>query len=164
MENLQLRLILTGLIVILAGFLYGMVYTVAVDHVPRLTLHDDYGSSFGKLAENNSATSASDEIAQVRDRSVKVQRAIGAHTHAIYLGLVIIILGLLFNVALAETRYKSQVANALCAGVILYPLGLALQASGLVLAGEGLALLGSITVIACVSLFLFRLLTLQKSN
>ena len=62
-------------------------------------------------------------IDSVNARSVKYQRAIGAHTHAIYLGLVIIILGLLLNFALGNSRYKSYIAISLGAGAAIYPTG-----------------------------------------
>ncbi len=162
MEKIQLRLVITGLILILVGFLYGMVHTIAVDHAPRLQLREDYKVAFTQAADKGlddlAFRSTLNSIDSVNNRSVKYQRAIGAHTHAIYLGLMIIILGLLFNFALTNFPYKAQTAIALGAGVIAYPMGLGLQASGFILAGEVFALLGSVTVITCMGLILFRLL------
>jgi hypothetical protein len=51
MEKLQLRLIITGLVIILLGFLYGMVHTLAVDHAPRLQLREDYKVAFTQAAD-----------------------------------------------------------------------------------------------------------------
>jgi FtsH-binding integral membrane protein len=103
-------------------------------------------------------------IDSVNARSVEYQRAIGAHTHAIYLGLVIIVLGLVLNFALGNSRYKSHIAISLGAGAVIYPLGLALQASGNIRAGEGLALLGSVAVIGCMGVIVLKLLGKNRAD
>lgn len=163
MEKFQLRLIITGLALILIGFLYGMVHTLAVDHAPRLQLREDYKVAFSQAAEKGlderTSHSTMTSIASVNARSVEYQRAIGAHTHAIYLGLMIIVLGLLVNFVLGNSPYKSYVGISLGAGAVIYPLGLALQASGVKLLGESLALLGSVAIIACIGLVVLKLLT-----
>ena len=162
MEKLQLRLIITGLVIILVGFLYGMFHTIAVDHAPRLQLREDYQVAFTQAADSGlddrTSQSTLNSIDSVNARSVEYQRAIGAHTHAIYLGLMIIILGLVFNFALANSRYKSHIAISLGVGTVIYPLGLALQASGLIKTGEVFALLGSVAVIGCIGLIVLNLL------
>jgi hypothetical protein len=161
MEKLQLRLVITGLILILIGFLYGMVHTISVDHTPRLQLREDYRVAFTQAADKGlderTSKSILNSIDSVNNRSVDFQRAIGAHTHAIYLGLMIVILGLLLDVALGNSRYKSHIVTSLGAGAAIYPLGLALQSSGLIMAGEALALLGSLAVIGCIGLIVLNL-------
>ncbi len=161
MEKFQLRLIITGLLLILIGFLYGMFHTLAVDHAPRLQLREDYKIAFSQAADKGlderTSKSTMNSIASINARSVEYQRVIGAHTHAIYLGLMIIILGLVLNFALGKSPYKSHIAIALGAGAAIYPLGLALQASGMILLGEGMALLGSVAVIACIGLIVLKL-------
>ena len=162
MEKIQLRLVILGLAFILTGFLYGMVHTISVEHEPRLSLKDNYTVAFAGIADSKAEASDStfSYIEDMNRRSVEYQRAIGAHAHAIYLGVLIIVFAFLLNIALSEFRYKKQVAVALELGVVTYPLGLALQASGLILAGEALALLGSVTVVACTALVLMMLLRL----
>ena len=168
MEKFQLRLLITGLILILAGFLYGMVHTISVEHSPRLQLREDYKVAFTQAAEEGlnaqSSETTMNSIASVNARSVEYQRAIGAHTHAIYLGLMLIILGLILNFALDDFRYKSHIAISLAAGAAIYPLGLALQAGGLILAGEAFALLGSVTVIGCIGLIVLKLLSIPRAE
>ncbi|MFT5132326.1 MAG: hypothetical protein ACI9SC_000791 [Gammaproteobacteria bacterium] len=168
MEKLQLRLIITGLVIILLGFLYGMVHTLAVDHAPRLQLREDYKVAFTQAADrgldDRTSKSTLNSIDSVNARSVEYQRAIGAHTHAIYLGLVIIVLGLVLNFALGNSRYKSHIAISLGAGAVIYPLGLALQASGNIRAGEGLALLGSVAVIGCMGVIVLKLLGKNRAD
>ena len=168
MEKLQLRLVITGLVIILIGFLYGMVHTIAVDHQPRLQLKDDYKVAFTQIADrgfdDRTSKSTLNRINSVNTSSVEYQRAIGAHTHAIYLGLMIIILGLLLNFVLVNSRYKTHIAISLGAGAVIYPLGLALQASGMIQAGEVLALLGSIAVIGCIGLIVLKLLGKNRAD
>lgn len=154
MEKLQLRLVIGGLVIILLGFLYGMAHTLSVDHTPRMSLRDDYESGFAELADRGldqqSVRSTLQHIETVNTSSIKYQRAIGAHTHAIYLGMLVIILGLFFNRILAGSRHSTLLAAMLGAGVVIYPLGLAAQAAGFILLGEGLALLGSLMIIASI--------------
>jgi hypothetical protein len=168
MEKLQLRLVITGLVIILVGFLYGMFHAIAVDHAPRLQLREDYKVAFTQIADrgidDRTSKSTLNSIDSVNARSVEYQRAIGAHTHAIYLGLVIIILGLVLNFALRNSRYKSHIAISLGAGAAIYPLGLGLQASGNIQAGEVLALLGSVAVIGCVGLIVLKLLGSNRAD
>ncbi|NKB36873.1 MAG: hypothetical protein GKR93_06835 [Gammaproteobacteria bacterium] len=163
MEKIQLRLVITGLLLILLGFLYGMIHTIAVDHAPRLQLREDYKVAFTQAADkgfdNRTSKSTMNNIESVNARTIEYQRAIGAHTHAIYLGLMITILGLVLNFALANSPYKFHIMGALGAGAAIYPLGLALQASGMILAGEVMALLGSVAVIGCIGLIVLKLLT-----
>ena len=168
MEKIQLRLVLVGLAIILAGFLYGMIHTLSVEHEPRLSLKDDYKETFAQIADKGLESpvpeSTFNYIEQVNKQSIAYQRAIGAHAHAIYLGVLIIVFALLLNIALSEFRYKTQVAIALPVGIVTYPLGLALQACGMILAGEALALIGSVTVITCTALMLFTMLRLPASK
>ena len=168
MEKLQLRLVITGLILILIGFLYGMVHIIAVDHAPRLQLREDYKVAFSQIADrgldDRTYKSTLNSIESVNNRSVEYQRAIGAHTHAIYLGLMIIILGLVLNFALGDSRYKSHIVISLGAGAVIYPLGLALQASGMILAGEVFALLGSLAVIGSIGLIVVKLLGNNRAD
>jgi hypothetical protein len=168
MEKLQLRLVITGLILILIGFLYGMVHTIAVDHTPRLQLREDYKVAFSQAADkglsDQTSTSTFNSINTVNNRSIKYQRGIGAHTHAIYLGLMIIILGLILNFALENSRYKSHIVISLATGAAIYPLGLALQASGMIQAGEVLALLGSLAVIGCMGLIVLKLVGKNRAG
>ena len=155
MEKIQLRLVICGLSIILLGFLYGLFHAYSTAHTPRMSSRDDYQGAFAQLAEQSTESSDSEtilgKVERVSSRSVKHQRAIGAHTHAIYLGLLISLTGLFLGVITTNLTLAKRIALAISCGVLIYPLGLATQAAGFILAGEALALLGSLLVICCVS-------------
>ena len=160
MNKLQIRLLITGLAYILAGFLYGMFHTVSVDHAPRMSLKDDYQSAFSRLSESRLQGSARDsamlEIDAVGNKSTSYQRAIGAHTHAIYLGMLVIVIALLFSQILADSRHAVIIAGALGSGILIYPAGLAVQAAGYILPGEAIALLGSLLVVSSMTMLVWK--------
>ena len=155
MEKIQIRLVNCGLIIILVGFLYGLIHAYGTSHTPRMSSRDDYREAFTQLAEDSSREAGKQDIMagieKVNDRSVRHQRAIGAHTHAIYLGLLVSLIGLLLGVISTSDTVAKRIALAIGSGVLVYPLGLATQAAGFILAGEALALLGSLLVICSVA-------------
>ncbi len=155
MENIQLRLVTCGLFIILLGFLYGLFHAFSTGHTPRMSSREDYKGAFEQLAEQNLTKADSENIhaklEQVNERSVEQQRAIGAHTHAIYLGLLVSLVGLLLGVICTSLDQARRIALAIGSGVIIYTLGLATQAAGFILAGEALALLGSLLVIGSIA-------------
>lgn len=165
MQELQVRLILAGLLIILVGFFYGLVYVFVVNHDPLLQLKDNYEPAFTQLTQQLKSEQIDknilDTVDTISEKSTRFRRAIGAHTHSINLGLLLILLALLFNTAFANSTYKSYIATFMGLGVISYPLGLGLQAAGLILIGEGFALLGAVVVITCIALFLSKLFISQ---
>lgn len=165
MDNLQKKFVVTGIGLIALGFVYGFGYTLIVDHAALLVLKDNFGSVFVQVAQEIESgavtTGAVGNLDHLLDSSVRYRRAIGAHTHAINLGLLIILFGFLF--ALVEGKKGRFSAVLFAFGAFFYPFGLALQAMGWVLAGEFFSVLGSGSVIFGVGILL-QSLFLDKTN
>lgn len=164
MESLQRHLVVCGVGLILAGLVYGHAYSLISNHTALLTIKDDYQAIYVDVSQavdkNASESDILDDINIVNAKSTRYRRAVGAHAHAINLGLLITIVGLIFSFALAGSRHASKIAYGFLTGCICYPVGLALQAMGQVVAGEAFALLGASLVLACLSITLFFVLIL----
>lgn len=161
MDKLQRHFIISGLCLIVLGFVYGFGYTILVDHEALLVLKDNFGSVFVQLAQSMQEKNAGAEIIgsleELSRTSVHYRRAIGAHTHAINLGLLVILFSVIFAFAYGKTGKGRSMALLFVLGAFAYPLGLALQAVGLVLLGELFAVLGSGAVVCCVAVLLLVL-------
>ncbi|MBT7951520.1 MAG: hypothetical protein HN764_07840 [Gammaproteobacteria bacterium] len=162
MEPLQKRLVVCGVGLILAGLVYGHAYSFISNHTALLTIKDDYQAIFVDVTRsvntNAGGSFASNDIDDINSKSTQHRRAVGAHAHAINLGLLITIIGLILSFALAGNKHACKIGYGLLTGSICYPTGLALQAMGLVLAGEAFALLGAALVLGCLAITLFFLL------
>lgn len=162
MDKVQKNLTICGLCLIVFGFVYGLGYTFWVEHKALLELKDAYSTTFLELTRdirNNALDNGLlASVEEVGERSVHYRRAIGAHTHAINLGLLMILLGVLFPFAMSGTAKGRWVPYLFVAGTFVYPTGLALQAFGLVIAGEVFAILGSGSIVASIAVILIALL------
>lgn len=165
-EQLQRRLITFGLIFISVGFIYGVAYNFYVNRDALLQLKDDYMPAFSQLTEEiisqADGSRALVEIGQTNIRSTQYKRAIGAHAHAINLGLLLILVGMVFSFVMQNSKKARLVAYLLVFGISVYPLGLALQAAGLKLLGEGFALFGATSVVIGFALLLKALFSYGK--
>jgi hypothetical protein len=162
MESLQRRLIVFGVGLILVGLVYGHAYSLISNHTALLTIKDDYQAIFVDVTQavdkNDIEAFSLNDIDEVNSKSTRYRRAVGAHAHAINLGLLITIIGLIFSFVLAGNKHACKIGYGLLAGSICYPTGLALQATGQILAGEALALTGTCLVLGCLSITLFIVL------
>lgn len=168
MEKLQRNLVICGLCLIVSGFVYGLGYTILVEHRALLELKDAYGSAFVEFTQGMEASKTGegilDSFDEIKESSVRYRRAIGAHTHAINLGLLVILLGTIFSFALGKTKKGRWVALLFITGAFTYPTGLALQALGLVWAGEVFAVLGSGAVVASLAILLAALFIVKPTK
>lgn len=155
-EYIQRRTIVIGLVLIIIGFLYGFGYSYLVNHESLLQRRDAYEPVFIHLAQDFDTTKESevlDSLNQISQQNVAYIRAVGAHTHAINLGLLVIFVGLLLAVAFDNYEKARWLVISLLGGACAYPAGLALQSAGFVVAGEVFALLGSAAVVIALGLF-----------
>lgn len=167
MDRIQRRVVVGGLILILAGFIYGGVYTVLVDRTSLLQIKDSYSSVFLIVAEKSEAKNAADillQLGQLQDLRVRYTRAIGAHVHAINLGLVVILAGLLLPLTRLTPDKGRWLATLFLGGGAIYPIGLSLQAGGYLFVGEVFAVLGSGSMVVATGLFLLSLLLVRSVN
>lgn len=141
-------LIFGGLALAALGMLYGLHYAVFVEHQTLNNMGGFLFNAFSSAAAGNMNASA---IAVQGYAAVHYDyvRQVDLHSHWIGLGMVMIVLGGIFeSVAFAE-RMRIFLAVALLTGSAIFPLGVILQTimRGSA-AGSALAIAGSILVIA----------------
>ena len=171
MTNWQTRLVLTGLILVFAGFLFGLAFSLSVDHQPRLVAHEAYEPVFEQIGTGVSEEMWRGTAAAISQVSIAHRRAAAVHGHLTNMGIVLMLVGLLAPL-LAMARDRAQEAGAaggkeggagsallagLVASAIVYPMGLFLQFLRFTLAGEIVAALGAVGVITCLAGFYLRL-------
>jgi hypothetical protein len=149
------RFIVAGLVLIAAGFVFGLLFSLSVDHEARLVAHDAYRPVFELIARDGSGADWQPVEEAVSTRSVAHRRAADVHGHCINLGILLILLGLLLPAAGEVRGPRTALLPALAASAFVYPLGLFLQYLTFKAAGEIVSALGAIGVIAaCAGLYL----------
>lgn len=164
----QQPILIFGLGIVVAGFVYGFAYNFGVDHTPLLKMKEaPYETTFLQLAQgidSEEAAALPDALNQIKEKTVSYTRAIGAHTHAIYLGVLVVVLGVLYPLVRRSAGWLRQVVRLFIAGACIYPTGLTLQVFGYVLAGEALAVIGSGSVIFSLALICMQLLKFEPDK
>ena len=147
-------LIFGGVALAALGMLYGLHYAVLVEHQ---TL-DQMGGSLAKgfvQAANRQMPEAHASIDGYAAVKYDYVRQVDLHSHWIGLGMIMIVLGVVFDRVAFGARMQMILAIAFAAGSALFPLGVILQtvthganaASALAIAGSGLVI-ASLAVIA----------------
>lgn len=151
------RFVLSGLVLIAAGFLFALVFTLSLDHEARLVAHDAYRPVFELIAGQGESAEWQPLEEAISARSKAHRRAVDVHGHAINMGVLLVLIGLLMPL-MSETagRHAAPLA-ALIASAFLYPLGLMLQLFRFVTAGEILAAIGAIGAIGALAVLFLAL-------
>ncbi|UCG71540.1 MAG: hypothetical protein JSV45_09735 [Chromatiales bacterium] len=148
-------LLIAGLLLILAGFLFGLGFSLAVDHQARLVAFDDYGPVFVSLGE---AGVIPDEVHAASDqRSLAHRRAMDVHTHSVNLGILLLLIGLLSPLLAGGQTWQRRGLLALAGAAWLYPAGLLLQFFGSTRAGEIVAAIGAAVIIVAFAVVFLRI-------
>jgi hypothetical protein len=143
-------LILGGLALVIAGMCYGLYFAVFVEHQTLDTIGGLLATSFvraaeRKLPESQAALDAYAETKYVYTRQVDV------HSHWIGLGMLLIVLGAVFERVTFGDRLRSLLALSLLVGAAIFPLGVILQTYDHGLAPRAIAIVGSALVIGALS-------------
>ncbi|MEJ8569680.1 hypothetical protein [Elongatibacter sediminis] len=155
------RMVLAGLVLILLGFVFALVHSLSYGHQARLVAHDAYRPVFEEIAATGDETSWQETEAEITAVSVAQRRAADTHGHAVNMGILVILIGLLtplFERARSGDGGAPRgagIAFALFAG--LYPVGLFLQYLRLTTAGEIVAAIGAVGAIACLAWLFLKL-------
>lgn len=161
MTNWQTRLVLAGLILVFAGFVFGLVFSLAVDHQPRLVAHDAYEPVFVQIGAGVAEESWQPSVAAISRVSIAHRRATDVHGHATNMGIVLMLIGLLAPVLVAAKSQWTTIDRGLLSGLavssVVYPLGLFLQFLRFITAGEIVAALGAVGAIVCLAGLYVRL-------
>jgi vacuolar-type H+-ATPase subunit I/STV1 len=145
------RFIVAGLVLMTIGFVFGLVFSLSVDHEARLVAHDAYRPVFELITREGGRAEWQPLEEAVSARSVAHRRATDVHGHSINLGMLLILLGWLLPVIGDVRGPRSALLPALAASAFVYPLGLFLQYLTFEVAGEIVSALGAIGVIAALA-------------
>jgi hypothetical protein len=144
-----------GLLLILAGFLFGLAFSWSVDHQARLVAHEAYQSVFESLVQEGDRNAWRMLEQDATERSIAHRRAADTHGHAVNMGILLILVGLLAPL-FPTGGNPGRLLMALAASAVVYPVGLCLQFFTLTLAGEIVSAAGAIGAIAALAALLVR--------
>lgn len=149
----HLQLVVAGLLLILAGFVFAQLFAWYAGHEPRLVAHDAYEAVFEEIARGGEWHAIE---AAISSNSVSQRRAADVHGHSINMGILLILVGLfapLVGVAGKQNRWFL----ALTVAAVVYPAGLFLQFLGLGIAGEVVSAIGAVGAIGALAVLLVRI-------
>jgi hypothetical protein len=149
------RFVIVGLILILGGFIFSLIFSWSVDHQARLVAHDAYQPVFEQIARNGGDDSwriLEEEISRV---SIAHRRAADVHGHSINMGILLILLGLLAPLVNQADSGNNRILLSLVLSSVVYPAGLVLQFLTLTVAGEAVSAIGAAgAILALAALYL----------
>lgn len=152
-QRTQLHIINGGIGLILLGFLFGLVYTYAVEHRALLHMKDGYEAVFVRIAVDPGDAAWRSELESIKSRNLRNTRAIDVHTHVINLGILALLIGLLYPLLPAEGIARRLTGPLFLNAAWIYPAGLLLQMLAFKRFGELIAALGAAAAIAAFAVF-----------
>lgn len=156
MTSWTLRIAVTGLSLILAGFLFGLAFSWAVDHEARLVAHDAYRPVFEQIANSGNGDAWPAMERRISERSVAHRRAADTHGHSVNMGILLVLFGLLAPIFADRSGSNGRLLLLLGISAVVYPIGLSLQFFMLTLVGEIVSAAGAIGAIAALVALLIR--------
>jgi hypothetical protein len=150
MNKAQKILITGGLLLALLGMCYGLYYALFDEHQTLKGMGISMATGFSKAAENN-LTEARTAIETFGDIQFEYNREVHAHSHWISLGMLLMVLGMAFNLVALNERYKFALAVGLLAGAVFFPLGVILQIFHMGLIAKLLSIAGTILLITSLA-------------
>lgn len=141
-------LLLGGMALVTFGMVYGLHYAVFVEHQTLDRMGGALAGGFAQVAQGrmSEAHAAIDNYGSARYNYV---RQVDVHSHWIGLGMLMIVLGVVFDWQGYSERVRRCLALGLLAGSIVFPMGVILQtafpgggfASALAICGSALVTL-----------------------
>ncbi len=138
-------LIFGGMAFAVVGMLYGLQYALFTEHQTLDQMGGSLAQSFSAAASRNEAQSQA-ALEAYRETRYDYVRQVDAHSHAVGLAMLMIVLGVVFERVNFSERFRQLVAASLFAGSALFPLAVILQTyhhdamalKALAVAGSGL--------------------------
>jgi hypothetical protein len=151
MSGARKLLIFGGIALAALGMLYGLHYAVFVEHQTLDGMGRSLASGFGQAANRHMADAHAD-VASYSDTKYDYVRQVDLHSHWIGLGMLLILLGVVFDNVVFSKRMQLLMASALLIGSAIFPLGVILEtvSHGAAFA-PALAVAGSALVIAALA-------------
>lgn len=155
MRSWHTRLVATGLLLILAGFAFALLFGWSVGHQARLVAHDAYRPVFEQLAGGDGSEVEWRELEKrISRHSVTHRRAADVHGHSINMGILLILIGLF---APLVGNGGSRALFVLTAAAVIYPVGLFLQFLGVHRIAEMISATGAAGVVAALAFLYWRI-------
>jgi hypothetical protein len=154
------RLIVTGLALILGGFLFSLAFSLSVDHQARLVAHEAYQPVLEDIVTDIENEDWRSLTAGITKTSIAHRRAADVHGHSINMGILLILIGLLTPLLAAGnagTGNDNRLIVVLALSAVVYPAGLLLQYLTFTVAGEIVAALGAVAAILSLATLYIRI-------
>lgn len=143
-------LIIGGLALAAFGLLYGLQYALFTEHQTLDQMGGSLAQSFAAAAGHDLAQSQS-ALVHYGETKYDYVRQVDAHSHWIGLAMIMIVLGVVFNLVNLGEQIRQLVACSLLAGSVLFPLAVMLQTNHHeAFVFKALAVVGSALVIAAL--------------
>jgi len=147
MTSSRKLLIFGGMALATLGMLYGLYYAVFVEHQTLDQMGGSLAQSFTAAASRNLGESRA-ALEQYGETKYDYVRQVDAHSHSIGLGMLMIVLGVIFERVSFGEGIRQFIAFSLLAGSVLFPLAIILQTynhralifKALAVAGSGLVI------------------------
>ena len=119
-------LVLGGLALAVLGMLYGLYYAVFVEHQTLDQMGGSLAQSFAAAASRDLASSQTG-LQRYGETKYDYVRQVDTHSHWIGLGVLMIVLGALFDRVNFAEKTRALIAYGLLAGSAAFPLSVILQ-------------------------------------
>jgi len=151
-------LITTGLTLLAATIFFGLWYAIFDEHQTLVNMVESLTSAFAQAASGNvqQAHAAIDHYAST---AAEYRLEVHFHGHFGFLGLIMILLGLVVHTLGFDEANRKRLAVLLGGSGFLFPVGVYLQIGPLAPAGHVLAVIGTIGIVLGMLVFvagLFR--------
>ncbi len=113
-------LVQAGLLLILAGMVFGLYYAGVLVSVDRPAVFSSIDAAVQGVADQD-ATKAGEQIAHFKRMQSKIGITAAAHSHAIEFGLIIILLAFIQRYVLLDDAWRLRWARVLAVGAYLLP-------------------------------------------
>ena len=150
-------LIIVGLALIAATVFFGLWYAIFDEHQTLVGMVESLTSTFA-LAASGNLEQAHAAIDQYASAAAEYRLEVHFHGHFGFLGLVMILLGLVAHTLGFNEANRKRLAVALSGSSFLFPIGVLLQIGPLASAGHVLAVIGTVGVVLGMLVFVAGLL------
>ena len=122
MKSPEKTLLTGGILLLVAGLLFGAIYGYLVEHQTLLVLRESYRTLITASAEGDQpAAQAALELA--RRMNYLYVRAVDVHTHLIKLASVVLLVGMVYPFVALSERARRALAALFLGGAWLFPAG-----------------------------------------
>ncbi len=126
MNTARKILIFGGLALVSFGMLYGLYYAFFVEHQTLDRMGSSLTVAFVHAAEGN-LPEAKSSVEDYGSTKYDYVRQVDVHSHWIGLGILLMLMGAIFDRVALSLPMKLWIAVALLAGAFVFPLGVLLQ-------------------------------------